>query len=216
MGYRVLDLFCGAGGAAMGLHRAWPDAEIIGVDKRPQKNYPFVFVLGDALNPPFDLREFDFIWASPPCQGYTKALWMHKEHNERRIRAAHPKLIEPMCILLQAINCPYVMENVESSPLRTQIVLCGGMFGLLTRRHRLFESNFLLLQMSHPRHRGTVAAGDVVTVAGTGVRGPYRGKYIRPKIWSAALGIDWMTEDELKQAVPPIYAEYIARQIRCV
>ena len=68
---RILDLFCGAGGAAMGYHRAWPDAQIVGIDNVPQPDYPFTFIQGDALNPPVRLEAFDLIHASPPCQAYT-------------------------------------------------------------------------------------------------------------------------------------------------
>jgi len=58
---RLLDLFCGAGGAAMGYHRAGFD-EIVGVDIKPQPRYPFEFVQADAMT--YALEGFDAIHAS--------------------------------------------------------------------------------------------------------------------------------------------------------
>lgn len=203
----MLDLFCGAGGSAAGLLRAWPDAEIVGVDHRPQRHYPFAFVRADGLAPPFDLAAFDFIWASPPCQGYSKTRALHG--------AVHPKLIEPVRKLLEASGRPYVIENVESAPLNTVVRLCGSSFGLGVRRHRLFESNCLVFGLAC-RHDLQPAPIDV---SGDGTRGQKPGRHRKPLDLAearAAMGIGWMSRLELDQAIPPIYAEFLARQIRRV
>lgn len=204
MTYRVLDLFSGAGGSAWGLHLAWPDAEIVGVDIAPQKHYPFTFVQGDALNPPFDLKEFDFIWASPVCKGYstTAALWDRE----------HPLDIPKVRSLLEQSGRPYVIENVKGAPLRDPIMLVGTMFGLKVWRPRLFESNCSLsFELMPPLHAKHAAMGrkpkseEFITPAGHFSDVPYARR---------AMGIDWMTQGELAQAIPPAYSFYIARQIR--
>src|SRR5258708_28352590 len=128
---KVLDLFCGAGGAAMGLPRAWPDAEILGVDIVPQPRYPFKFVQADAMT--FPLEGYDFIWASPPCQAFSKT---------RRITGKeYPDLIDPIRQRFPT-RIPYVIENVTGAPLFAPVMLCGTMFGLKVIRHRNFETNF--------------------------------------------------------------------------
>ena len=197
---RVLDLFCGAGGAAMGLHRAWPDAEIVGVDIHRQPSYPFKFVQADAMLYP--LEGFYFIWASPPCQAYSKT---------RKITGkTYPELVGPTRERLEASGIPYVIENVPGARLRNPIMLCGTMFGLRVIRHRHFESSFLMLQPPDGRHGGTNShrgystGAEFVCVAGH--------NYIRTE-GAEAMGIDWMrTRDELSEAVPPAYSEFIAKQ----
>jgi DNA (cytosine-5)-methyltransferase 1 len=135
---RLLDLFCGAGGAAMGYHRAGFD--VVGVDVNPQPRYPFEFVQADALTYP--LEGFDAIHASPPCQP-----WTRKTPTWGRARVHypdHPQLIEPTRDRLHASGLPYVIENVVGAPLRAQVMLCGSMFGLRIQKHRLFEGNWPL------------------------------------------------------------------------
>src|SRR5712671_6083117 len=136
----AVDLFCKAGGASMGLHRA--GYRVIGVDIQPQPHYPFEFVQAHALEPPLDLSRFDLIWASPPCQAYTGM----QRINTRSPRRDHPRLIEPVRAMLRGAGKPYIIENVAGAPLIDPIVLCGSMFGLRVRRHRLFECSFWTLR----------------------------------------------------------------------
>lgn len=137
---KALDLFCGAGGASMGLANA--GFEVTGVDIFDQPNYPFTFYKANALE--FDLSGFDFIWASPPCQAFTLAQRIQKNQ--------HPDLIEPIRQRLIETNKPYCIENVVGAPLINPILLCGSMFpGLRVYRHRLFESNFKIVPPPSPR-----------------------------------------------------------------
>lgn len=215
----ALDLFCKAGGASMGLHRA--GFEVIGVDIEPQPRYPFQFVQADALNPPFDLSRFDFIWASPPCQAHTplRKMWNAKPHADR---------IPETRALLIASGVPYCMENVPGAPLRSTIRLCGTMFDLGTacgaqlQRHRDFETR----DGSSDRRRvigvygesikGTVSdRRRVITITGQTpqqnvVRNEVRRTYTVHDA-RAAMGCDWMTIAELSQAIPPAYSEFIGR-----
>jgi DNA (cytosine-5)-methyltransferase 1 len=131
----ALDLFCGAGGASMGLHRA--GFEVVGVDLHPKPLYPFRFVQGDALSLSVDfLKDFRFVWASPPCQAFTAY----------KRRPGHVKpvvsLIPQTRALLRKAGVPYVIENVPGAPLEDPITLCGSMFNLDVRRHRIFECSF--------------------------------------------------------------------------
>jgi DNA (cytosine-5)-methyltransferase 1 len=191
---RALDLFCGAGGASMGLYRAGFD--VTGVDIKPQPRYPFRFVQADALQPPFRLSDFDFIWASPPCQAFTRAQRIHGR--------AHPDLLTPTRRMLQVGGASWVIENVPGAPMRASYVLCGSQFGeRRLKRHRWFECSWpafdLLPSCNH-------MDGNLVSVFG-------HGGHIYHGIadWHRVMGIDWMTRDELAQAIPPAYAEFIGR-----
>ena len=213
---KVLDLFCGAGGAAMGLHRAWPDAEITGVDIKPMPRYPFKFIQADAMT--FPLEGYDFIWASPPCQAYS---WSAKRWHGKK---EYQDLIVPTRDLLQATNKPYCIENVPRAPLINPITLCGTQFGLKVLRHRLFETSEPIVVLMQPcAHVGQVGK-DYACVVGHGEPAWVRNKEFftvaghggngrtRMEFWKEAMGIDWMTRDEITQAIPPAYSEFIARQ----
>jgi DNA (cytosine-5)-methyltransferase 1 len=205
---RVLDLFCCAGGAAMGLHQAWPDAEIFGVDIIPQPRYPFNFMQGDALDA--SLEGYDFIWASPPCQAYSIAGIKYRQQGKE-----YPDLISATRAKLEASGLPWVMENVPGSPLVNAVVLCGSIFGLSVVRHRIFEANFHLGLVPPCQH-----GPETITVCGHGTpkwvadgrrkRGLIGNPTIADK--RKAMGIDWTNRGELSQAVPPAYSRWIALQ----
>lgn len=210
----ILDLFCGAGGAAMGYHRAGFD--VFGVDIEPQPDYPFEFHQGDALTlgPEF-LRSwrFDAIHASPPCQYFTKGA------GQAGTRGRHLNLIPPVRALLKAAGLPYVIENVDEArrELINPILLCGAMFDLGVFRHRWFEAPRLAgpVRGPHLAHAGRVGDGRYFTV--TGHSG---GRSNRDQVaggskadWSRAMGIDWMTTRQLSQAIPPAYTECIGAQL---
>lgn len=202
---RLLDAFCGAGGAAVGYHRAGFD--VVGVDHKPQPRYPFEFHQGDALE---FIREhgheFDAIHASPPCQAYTMA------QNAAKNAGAHPDLVGPVRDVLEQTGKPYVIENVVGAPLRATVMLCGLSFGLKVKRHRLFESNVLLWGRACPDHNQ-----DYFVIFGHEVRSRRHGQAAGRKNNIAegrkAMGIDWMTRDELSEAIPPAYTEFIGRQL---
>lgn len=202
---RLLDLFCCAGGAAMGYHRAG-FTEIVGVDIRPQKRYPFTFIQADALEyVAAHGAEFDAIHASPVCKGYTDAskVWRAKGRE-------YPDQIGELRRLLVATGLPYVIENVKNAPLLNPCVVNGGMFGLNVHRTRYFETSFpmpfaLLPTMPAPVKMGRpIAEGDIIQPVGHFSGVEYAGR---------AMGIDWMTQAELSQAIPPAFTEFIGRHL---
>jgi DNA (cytosine-5)-methyltransferase 1 len=192
---RVLDLFCGAGGAAMGLHRAWPEAEIWGIDIAPQPRYPFKFVQGDWTEVGI-CKHWDFVWASPPCQRYSR-------FTPNKRKPLHPDLIPVVRQRLDQCGVAYVIENVPCAPLRRDITLVGAHFGSALIRERWFEANFLLLAPDKPKPNGKPLH--------FGGSSEHRKAASKQEL-AAAMGISWMTRAELGQAIPPAYSEYIARQ----
>lgn len=209
---RLLDLFCCAGGAAMGYDRA--GFEVVGVDIDPQPRYPFEFIQSDALalDSAF-LASFDAIHASPPCQSYSDLA--------KRNGNAHmwPRLVEPVREMLRSTGLPYIIENVEGAPLEDPVVLCGTMFPpLRVIRHRLFESNVNLevpphgkhpLVFTHDkrkRHYGQLDQDtSFVQVTGGGNCSIVNAK--------DAMGIEWMTKNELNESIPPAYTEFLGVQL---
>jgi DNA (cytosine-5)-methyltransferase 1 len=200
---RLLDLFCGAGGAAWGYHKA--GFEVVGVDTVDQPRYPFKFVHGNALT--FDLAGFDAVHASPPCQRYSAGA------GQMGTRHKHPDLISAARDRLRAAQVPYVIENIELArpELIFPVMLCGTMFSLGVFRHRLFECSWKVRPPVHPRHRGRVGDGKYVTVTGhAGGRSARDGQAFGTTTqWRTAMGIDWMTGRELAQAIPPAYTRYL-------
>jgi DNA (cytosine-5)-methyltransferase 1 len=207
----LLDLFCGAGGAAMGYHRAGFD--VVGVDVKPQPQYPFTFHQGDAIK---FLKEhgtgFDVIHASPPCQAYSAM------KNNWNARKDHPDLLPQTRELLKQTGLPYVIENVPGAPMDAQIQLCGSSFGLGTggyqlRRHRWFELSSDVWMMSPPCQH----SGPVIGIYGDHGRDHRRtegfGRYFTLDERKEAMGIDWMKRNELDQAIPPAYTEYIGTHL---
>jgi DNA (cytosine-5)-methyltransferase 1 len=203
---RLLDLFCGAGGAAKG----YADAgfEVVGVDIEPQPNYPFEFVRADALT--FPLDGFDAVHASAPCQAFTVY-----RNNSAHVRQDHPNLIPQTRERLIASGLPYVIENVPGAPLIDPIQLCGTSFPPLeVRRHRIFESNIVLEappcnhgRLTERKYPGSSNRPNGRTVCNIG---EWRVPIERQQ---RAIGIDWMTVPELSQAIPPAYTRSIGRQL---
>jgi DNA (cytosine-5)-methyltransferase 1 len=215
---KLLDLFCGAGGAAMGYHRAGFD--VVGVDVEPQPRYPFTFHQCDALavlsmitDKAFRFPEwecFDAIHASPPCQDHTRG-GSHPVHGTGWMLAATRAQLE-------AQPAPWVIENVPGAPMRADLKLCGCMFGLRLpgmrlERERWFETSWGAFEMRPGCHH----TGPAISVTGHGTTTYARDKLGRnPTIaeYRALMGgIGWMNRDELSQAIPPAYTEHVGRML---
>jgi DNA (cytosine-5)-methyltransferase 1 len=190
----------------MGYHRAGFD--VVGIDINPQPHYPFEFHQADALEYLSEhWREFDAIHASPVCKLFSslQAIW----------KRDHPDFITPLRPILHDIGKPYIIENVEGAPLKNPVMLCGTMFGLRLFRHRLFESNVMLMTPHHAPHvrlglfagrtsRAPEHENQVYSIYGhfSGVAGARK-----------AMGCEWMNQDELAQAIPPAYTEFLGKQL---
>ncbi len=204
---RILDLFCKAGGASHGYARAgW---EVTGVDREPQPHYVFGpenFVQADALEYLAQHgREYDAIHASPPCQYYSKATAIHD-------RSVHPDMVGIVRDALVKTGKPWVIENVIGAPLVKPILLCGTMFNRGVYRHRLFESNLpITAPLFHPKHQHTTGSHrgysrncPVVCVAGHNFDPVQAGREMQ---------IGWMNRNELAQAIPPVYTEWVGNEL---
>jgi DNA (cytosine-5)-methyltransferase 1 len=207
---RLLDLFCGAGGCSVGYARAGFD--VVGVDHRPQPDYPYSFVLADALTYPLD--GFDVIHASPPCKRWAITQAVHRH----RLRLFDPNddLLTPTLERLRAGGLPWIVENVPGAPMPDDAVtLCGSAFGLAVRRHRLFAASVPLVgslcqHSLQARVVGVYGDGGAWTRTAPGGGGT---KVVGADA-AAALGIDWTTDQtRLSQAIPPAYAEWIGQQV---
>lgn len=235
-GPRLLDLFCCAGGAAVGYHRAGFD--VYGVDVVPQRRYPYPFHLGDALDvlrrliageavaftdrdghvEHLRLSDFAVIHASPPCQLYS--ITRHTHDRE------HPDLVEPTRVLLITAGLPYVIENVPGAPLVDPLTLCGSEFGLQAldvdgrplqlRRHRLFESSEWLMGAGGCFHDPAIDVGGAYGGGASDRTDTIgRGGITTDRATRAALlGIEHpMSLHELSQSIPPAFTEHVGRQV---
>ena len=215
---KILDLFCGAGGAGMGYHRA--GFEVVGVDLAPQPSYPFEFHQADALEYlSAHWSEFDAIHGSPPCQPYSTGVvsrsskWNHTKGKDE------PALIGAVHSLMVETGLPWVIENVMGARQHMPtppFVLCGSMFGRLIPRHRVFSTNVDIEVPEHPNCRGLAkrSAAELgwdyrdMSVTGKGRRAGTTER------WSLLLGIDWpITQHGLAEAIPPAYTEHIGSQL---
>ena len=209
---RLLDLFCGAGGAGVGYQRA--GFEVTGVDIEEHPDCPYPILVGDAmsvLHCPAILQGFDLIHASPPCPAYST---MTPDPSK------HVGLIAPVRELLIAWGGSYVIENVPGAlpHMHNPVRLCGSAFDLAVRRHRLFESNQPIAptECFHARQgRPAGVYGDHPDsrefLRPDGTRRGSKATSLAEAQW--AMGIDWMNWMDLKDAIPPAYTEYIGTQL---
>ncbi|MBE7535410.1 MAG: DNA cytosine methyltransferase [Anaerolineales bacterium] len=206
---KLLDLFCGAGGAGMGFSRA--GFEVVGVDIKPQPRYPFEFHQADALEYLAEhYQEFDVIHASPPCQRYSRITKVTGNPEN------HPDLLQPSVDALKKTGKPYIVENVPGAPMENYLMLCGTMFGLHVFRHRLFMCNpQIIMSPMSCNHDDRSSNGGK-----NGDQKHPEAKYIT--VTSAvspiskakkAMGIDWMNRAELVEAIPPAYTEWLGGQM---
>lgn len=207
--FRLLDLFCGAGGAGKGYADA--GLEVVGVDINRQPNYPYRFIQADCMGLSREfLAQFDAIHASPPCQRYTRktATWGRK----RTTNFEHPDLIGPVREILVETGLPYVIENVLGAPLLGRpIILCGTQFGMRIIKHRQFETNWPLQECREPCDHSNVY-------------NPWHGAGRSAAEHRAAQGTPWIPSPggasrkagvtgDLNNAIPPAYTHFIGEQL---
>jgi DNA (cytosine-5)-methyltransferase 1 len=209
---RLLDLYCKAGGASKGYADAGFD--VVGIDIKKQKRYPYEFIQADCLEILQDmeyLRTFDVITASPPCQTHSRT---------KHLRDAQGKSTDKVDLIPQTRQAliesgkPYVIENVPGAPLVNPVQFCGSSFGLKVRRHRLFESSIGIVG-SVCKHK---EQGKPVGIYGSMRDEIPQGGHTAKTIEQAreAMGIEWMIWGELVEAIPPRYTYEIGKQLLSV
>ena len=182
--------------------------EVLGVDIAPQPRYPYAFVQTDALAFVREHgAEFDFIHASPPCQFDSDC--------QRLQGNDHPDLIGVTRAALDATGRPFVIENVRGAlpKLRTPVLLCGGLFGMATYRHRYFDpgGGFHLVQPRHPKH--TAPQAKMGRPVPPGHFGQFIGNFSGVALARQIMGVPWMNRDGIRECVPPAYTELIGRAV---
>ena len=214
--FNILDLCCKAGGASMGYFNACKKfnipVSIIGVDIEFQPNYPFKFIQSDAIEflKQTNLK-FDFIHSSPPCQVYSNSTAFHRKNGK-----TYKDILHELRTILYSNNIPGLIENVLQSPLRKDIILRGDLFGLKLLKTRVFELvNWFALYPGLFKKTGSVKNGDFAQVVGKGQKKVTNGLNFKisgnsvNEIWSNATGINWMSNIELAESIPPAYTDYI-------
>lgn len=213
----VLDLYCCGGGAARGYAQAGFD--VVGVDIKPQPQYPYTFHQADAIE--FLLAHgegFDLVHASPPCQGYSSHVTGTGQW-DRTSGRDEPRLISATRAAAVQVGRPYIIENVIGAvgDMGFSIVLCGTMFGLPISRHRLFETSLPMLAPGHPSCRGVAKEFASrrgwehrdMTVTGKGRRAGTGER------WKEIMGIpasDSMTLHQLRESIPPAYTRFLGER----
>lgn len=231
----MLDLCCCAGGATKGYQRAGFQVQGVDVVDRP-RYIGDEFVKADAIQLLYDyiatgeIERFSFIHASWPCQA--ACTLVNGTHKAQGVVGKHPQLVPPGRDAMLATGLPWVIEQPSNHGgiIRTDLVLCADMFDMgpppWIQRHRDFELNgFAVPQPEHPKgavrgHRGYVRGYRGASKGKPGFfrDGPYVAAYgggggkATEKEMQYALGIDWTSvRDELTEAIPPAYTEYIGR-----
>jgi DNA (cytosine-5)-methyltransferase 1 len=206
---KLLDLFCGAGGASVGYHRA--GFEVTGIDLKHGKRYPYQYIRGDVMDYIHDvdfMRSFDVIHASPPCQTFSSTKHLR---NAQGRTTDKQDLIEPVRSALIAASVPYVIENVMGAPLINPVTLCGSAFGLKVRRHRLFESSEQLTGTTCSHNEQGRPIGIYGSMRDEIPNGGRTAKTMQEA--NKAMGIEWMIWGELVESIPPVYTQYIGEQL---
>jgi len=204
---KLLDLFCGAGGASKGY--ALAGFEVTGIDLKHGKRYPFAYQRRDFNTVTVEeLQEYDVIHASPPCQTFSITQHLRNAQGKSTDKL---DLLEPVRNLLIASGKPYVIENVKGAPLINPVQLCGSAFGLKVRRHRLFESNMPLTGTTCNHKEQGRPVGIYGSMRDEIPQGGRTAKTMEEA--HGAMGIDWMIWGELVEAIPPAYTEYLGKQL---
>lgn len=206
MAYKLLDLYCGGGGASFGYELA--GFEVTGVDIVKQTNYVGDFVCDDAITFLLDCyAQYDCVHASPPCQAYSK-LTASLRHRGKQ----YSDLVQVTRDALISTNLPYIIENVVGAPLIGPILLCGTMFNIPTYRHRLFESNIPLYTLEHKPH--VVKCNYPGRRPKDGEFIEYAGHFPGADIVKRFTGLTWLTTNQLAQSIPPQYTRFLGLQMK--